>query len=100
VVGLIERSTHGIHVLSFESFGALAGVDAVVTTRHGGESTGPFATLNLGMRTGDDAEVVRRNRSRAASVVGAAPAWLTSGQVHGARGRWPNAEGLDDTTRW
>lgn len=83
---MIERSTHGVRVLSFESFGAYAGVDAVVTTRHGGESAGPFATLNLGMRTGDDAEVVRRNRARAASVVGAAPAWLTFGrQVHDAR---------------
>jgi YfiH family protein len=86
VVGLIERDIHGVRVFSFESFGACAGVDALVTTRHGGESTGPFATLNLGMRTGDDAETVRRNRARAASVVGAAPAWLTFGrQVHGAR---------------
>lgn len=83
---MIDRSVHGVRILSFESFGAYAGVDAVVTTRHGGESTGPFATLNLGRRTGDDAEIVRKNRARAASVVGAAPAWLTFGrQVHGAR---------------
>jgi YfiH family protein len=86
VVGLIERSKNNARYLAFESFDAPTGVDAIVTTRHGGESTGPFATLNLGMRTGDDAEIVRRNRARVASIVGAAPAWLTFGrQVHGAR---------------
>jgi YfiH family protein len=102
VVELNERSIHGVRILSFESLGAHSGVDAVVTTRHGGESTGPFATLNLGLRTGDDAEIVRRNRARAASVVGAAPAWLTFGrQVHGARvavvGNAERGAAFDDT---
>jgi len=83
---LIERTKNGVRFLVFESLAAQKGVDAVVTTRHGGESTGAFATLNLGGRTGDDAEIVKRNRARAASIVGAAPAWLTFGrQVHGAR---------------
>ena len=83
---MIERSKNDVRYLSFESFDAIRGIDAIVTTRHGGESTGPFATLNLGLRTGDDPDVVRRNRARAASIVGAAPAWLTFGrQVHEAR---------------
>lgn len=86
MVGLIERSKNGVRYFSFDSFGARTEVDALVTTRHGGESTGPFATLNLGKHTDDDPAIVVRNRARAASVVGAAPAWLTFGrQVHGAR---------------
>lgn len=83
---MIERRKDEVRYFAFESLVTHAGVDAVVTTRHGGESTGPFATMNLGGRTGDDREIVRRNRARAASIVGAAPAWLTFGrQVHGAR---------------
>ena len=31
------------------------------TTRHGGVSEGPFASLNLGERTGDDPEAVAAN---------------------------------------
>ncbi len=99
---MIERSKDGIRYFAFESLAAHAGVDAIVTTRHGGESTGPFAAMNLGGRTGDDKEVVRRNRARAASIVGAAPAWLTFGrQVHGARvavvGNVQRGDVFDDT---
>lgn len=102
VVELIERSKGTVRYFTFESLAAHAGVDAVVTTRHGGESTGAFATMNLGGRTGDDADVVRRNRARAASIVGAAPAWLTFGrQVHGARvatvGNADRGSAFDDT---
>jgi len=45
-------------------------VDAVVTTRHGGVSTGPYASLNLGLHVGDDPEAVVENRRRAARAVG------------------------------
>lgn len=83
---MIERSKKAARYFVFDALGAHAGIDAVVTTRHGGESTGAFATMNLGGRTGDNPEVVKRNRARAASIVRAAPAWLTFGrQVHGAR---------------
>ncbi len=83
---MIEHEKNGVRYLAFDAFATHPGVDAIVTTRHGGESTGSLASLNLGGRTGDDREVVRRNRARAASVVGAAPAWLTfARQVHGAR---------------
>jgi polyphenol oxidase len=47
------------------------GVTAVVTTRHGGVSTGPYASLNLGAQVGDDQQAVRRNRGRVAAAVGA-----------------------------
>jgi YfiH family protein len=102
VVGLIERRKDEMRYFVFESLAGRTNVDAVVTTRHGGQSTGPFATMNLGGRTGDDREVVRRNRARAASIVGAAPAWLTFGrQVHGARvavvGNAERGSAFDDT---
>lgn len=45
------------------------GVDAVVTTRHGGVSSGPYASLNLGLHVGDDATAVIENRRRAATAI-------------------------------
>jgi YfiH family protein len=60
-----------------------AAVRAAVTTRLGGVSTGPFATLNLACHVGDDADAVAENRRRlrAALALPAEPAWLA--QVHG-----------------
>jgi YfiH family protein len=45
-------------------------VDAVVTTRHGGVSTGPYASLNLGLHVRDDPRLVIENRRRAAAALG------------------------------
>jgi len=85
VVRLTLRERDGIRYYTFEAFDAHAGLLAVVTTRHGGESTGPYATMNLGGQTGDDPQAVRRNRARAASLVGSETARLTFGrQVHSA----------------
>lgn len=58
-------------------------VRALVTTRAGGFSTGPYAGLNLGDHVGDDPEAVARNRrllTRALGLPGE-PLWLR--QVHG-----------------
>ena len=46
------------------------GVTAVVTTRHGGVSVGPYASLNLGAQVGDDQQAVRQNRGRVAAALG------------------------------
>ena len=46
------------------------GVTAVVTTRHGGVSVGPYASLNLGAQVGDEQHAVRQNRGRVAAAVG------------------------------
>lgn len=60
-------------------------VDALVTTRHGGVSTGPYATLNLSLGVGDTPEAVLENRRRAAAAVGAGLDDLVfAEQVHGA----------------
>jgi len=47
------------------------GVTAVVSTRHGGVSTGPYDSLNLGGHVGDDPEAVAENRRRLAAALGA-----------------------------
>jgi polyphenol oxidase len=43
---------------------------AVFTTRRGGVSAGPFASLNLGLLTDDEPDNVAENRRRLASLVG------------------------------
>lgn len=57
---------------------------ALQTTRRGGVSAGPYASLNLGDRVGDEAAAVAANRERLALAarLPAEPAWLQ--QVHGA----------------
>lgn len=62
---------------------APANVRAVTTTRRGGISRAPYATLNLGFNTGDDPENVAANRRRLRARLGLieAPFWLR--QVHG-----------------
>jgi purine-nucleoside/S-methyl-5'-thioadenosine phosphorylase / adenosine deaminase len=59
----------------------LAGAQAMFTTRRGGFSQGPYATLNLGRLTDDSPEAVRRNRARLEERAGARPAYIR--QVHG-----------------
>jgi len=55
-----------------------------VSTRAGGVSGGPYATLNLGSSVGDDQEAVLENRARLARSLGFAPERLvTTPQVHG-----------------
>ncbi len=45
--------------------------EVVFTTRVGGVSDGPYASLNLGRKTGDDVERVDENRRRACAEIGA-----------------------------
>ena len=60
---------------------APARVKAFVTTRNGGVSSGPYASLNLGTRVGDDADAVNENRARVRACLPEEPRWLH--QVHG-----------------
>ncbi|WP_287880484.1 peptidoglycan editing factor PgeF [Acidovorax sp.] len=65
---------------------APAGVHALCTTRAGGVSSGPYASLNLGSHVGDAPAAVQANRQRLQAVVqgatpGARPVFLN--QVHG-----------------
>jgi YfiH family protein len=55
------------------------------STRHGGVSQGPYASLNLGLLTQDDPANVSENRRRLAEAVGhARERFLYGRQVHGA----------------
>jgi YfiH family protein len=60
---------------------APAQVRAFVTTRAGGVSEGPYASMNLGLSSGDDAGRVTRNRAIVREVLPREPRWLA--QVHG-----------------
>jgi YfiH family protein len=66
---------------------APAHVRAVVTTRAGGVSAGPFGAgggggMNIGASCGDPAEAVQANRQRLGAMLPSGPCWLR--QVHGA----------------
>lgn len=60
---------------------APANVKAFITTRAGGSSIGPYAGLNLGLRTDDDPLAVEANRRRLRAALPGEPKWLR--QVHG-----------------
>lgn len=60
---------------------APAHVRAFQTTRLGGTSVGPYASLNLGLHVNDNATHVAQNRQRLASLLPSEPVWLN--QVHG-----------------
>lgn len=59
------------------------GVAYGCTTRAGGVSTGPRASLNLALHVGDDEQAVLENRRRLAEGLPREPFWLE--QVHGTR---------------
>lgn len=73
---------------------APAGVKSLMTTRAGGVSQAPWASLNLGDHVGDDPAHVEANRARLRQHLPDEPAWLR--QVHSARvvelGHVPNPE--------
>ena len=59
--------------------------DVVFSTRIGGVSRGPFASLNLGRKLGDDVSLVDENRRRLCEAVGADHEQLALGfQYHSA----------------
>ncbi len=58
-------------------------VGALMSTREGGVSDGPFASMNLGTAVGDAPERVAANRAGFTAACAAAPVFLR--QVHGTR---------------
>ena len=67
--------------LIFPDWPAPANVKALQTTRAGGESAAPYASLNLGERVGDSPLKVAANRHALNRFVPTEPLWLK--QVHG-----------------
>jgi YfiH family protein len=81
-----EHTAGSIRYLSFGIFDRFEEVTCISTTRGGGTSAGPFASLNLGGRSGDDPAAVRDNRAQLSMITGGFPDLLTFGrQVHGTR---------------
>jgi hypothetical protein len=76
-------------------------VKSLMTTREGGVSDVPWASLNLGDHVGDDPAHVAANRARLREMLPAEPGWLR--QVHSARvvelGRDANPEADASFTR-
>lgn len=58
-------------------------VGALMSTRAGGVSQPPWASLNLGVAVGDAEHAVAENRRRFEAAIGVVPVYLR--QVHGAR---------------
>lgn len=63
----------------------LPGARVAFSTREGGVSEGDFRSLNLGVLTDDDADLVRENRALLSESIGIDPDRVVIGrQVHGA----------------
>ena len=60
-----------------------AGVGALMTSRAGGTSGGPYASMNLGAAVGDAPDRVAANRALLEAACGATPVFLR--QVHGTQ---------------
>ncbi len=63
------RQVRGLEVLTWPAFDGFD-VDAMVTTRHGGVSSGPYAALNLSLNVGDSVDGVLENRRRVGGGAG------------------------------
>jgi YfiH family protein len=61
----------------------VARVGAVMTTRRGGRSVAPYASMNVGLAVGDSVDAVRANRALLAQAMGARPVFMR--QVHWTR---------------
>jgi hypothetical protein len=57
-------------------------IGAVMSTREGGVSVGPWASLNVGIAVGDEVSAVAENRRRFEAAIGVPAVYLR--QVHGA----------------
>jgi YfiH family protein len=86
-------------MISLTRYRALSPIPHAITSRAGGISEGPFASLNLGFSTADSEENVAANRQTLLHELGINPArvssgWLTHGsdvaEFHAGRdGEWP-----------
>ena len=74
-----------IPALTDEALFEQTGVRIAFTTREGGVSEAPYASLNLGAHVGDDLAHVQQNRARVLEALGApAERVIVPNQVHGS----------------
>lgn len=80
-MALVTADVGGVEMIRWDG---PTGVVAAFSTRRGGVSEAPYATLNLGLSTGDDPACVAENRRRLCVAVGADPLRTAANhQVHG-----------------
>lgn len=73
-----------VPLVHFDSLAGFPGLVHAVSTRHGGVSAGPFASLNLGWTVGDERFNVEANYQRWAAAAGVRRDHMTTTwQVHG-----------------
>jgi polyphenol oxidase len=77
------RLPDGFELSGDHIWAELPGARALFTTRRGGFSDGPYASLNLGRWTDDDPQAVERNRGHIEAQIGV-PLRYTR-QVHGCK---------------
>ena len=83
---ILENSRGGVPALQSDGFLAAGGVAHGFSTREGGISEGIYASLNLGLRRGDDREKVLENYRRFCGAIGADfDGLVLARQVHGDR---------------
>lgn len=63
----------GVVVLQNKIFSSTNQVIHATSTRHGGNSTGEFGTMNFGLTTGDDTQTVLKNREKFFETLGLSP---------------------------
>jgi polyphenol oxidase len=81
---MIEKNICGVPLLFFENLLTFNNLVHGISTRHGGVSAAPFASLNVGADTGDEIELVVRNYEIISNALGFNLAGLVSSkQVHG-----------------
>ena len=79
---MLRKKSGSIECLEFEQLANIPSLIHGVFLKKGGESEGPFASLNFGGGTGDDPEKIARNREKVRSLFGCNE--LISGkQCHG-----------------
>lgn len=79
---MIRKEKKGICWLEFDLLTDRPEIKHATFLRHGGFSAGPYASLNMGDRIGDDPTVVENNRKIALDILGVSKvAWLC--QCHG-----------------
>jgi len=79
---MLRKKSGSIEWLEFEQFAGFPGLVHGVFLKAGGESEGPFASLNMGGGSGDNPEVVDRNRAKVRTLLGC-PELISGKQCHG-----------------
>jgi len=80
---MIQERTNALSFWSFENLSKFREISHFVSSRAGGYSSPPYASLNLSFNVGDDPQKVLKNRQRLAEALGISLSNLTTAkQIH------------------